>query len=1243
MSNLGRNAKKKKLYNYILRNSVSLDSQGYLDFKGKLKDELNKDNITHEDSLLIVLDIIYSIAENKLDDFEIIPFFFKKRIRIVKEFNSEFDKTDIDLKIKNFFNHEYGFEKKILFKYVSNLESRYNIDTNIRKTNSNFINNIKFQKFEEKEKPIEKENSIVKHEKVFKKTEFKIDLDYLNKDDLCYILDLNPELTFEKAKVLRTQVINYLSNLQLNSDDLKNSSLNDLKRFLAPLIEGEQKKQMEQKKLKKLISKVKSFNEKSYSSILSSNDEYKEIYDEINDNFPEYENKHFNDFKSYKDYVNHVEEYNLINDSISLQKELIDRLNQQFFDIYLNYDQRNNLKSSYNEVYEIYSQIKTLPEVLKKKFLDENCDLKNIMELFNDLDEYTTISESDENNTIRVHNEQFLDKRINKDKEFFKDITDINKKRAIVLDEKNIKVIAGAGTGKTYTIQKKVKYLIEKMGINPKKILCLCYTHKGALELRKKVNKDINADVNAVTFHEFCRRVDRACGGKRRTNKYLLDYIIRKYINNIPLNDEEFHKITKYFCYYSDTKSKIGLDSSIYDELHYLNHHYRTLWSKYHNMGEYVYTREELFIANYLFIHGIDYEFEKYYESNHVNLLSRFSYSGNFLSLSRISAESNHNIIKRFIEIEHSWKSYSSDFYLPEYDLYVDYINCDGLSEENKKKLHDKCSYHEIHNTNQIKLYTDSFNNGTLLDELNKSLIKNDVEIGMIDQNGLLEYFLVRDTFDDYKNFKKLVKTFINIFESKNMVLADFNSFKEKNISEKDIFTRKRQELLLDIILDIYRIYSEHKKSNIFDHNHEITNALDLIESGQYKPSFDYILIDEYQDINHVRCKLLQELQNRTNCKIFVVGDDWQSIYRFNGSDVNLFINFDDYFPNAETIKLEENRRNTQKLIEVSSNFISKNKNQEFKSLSSVKDEIVPNLNPIKIVSYNNRSKSQRKKNKILKLDAIITDILKNNHKKDLKILILGRNNKDINYLTNNGLFKEKRVNKYRKILYSKQKNLDMTFMTIHQAKGLEYDEVILVNFEGDSNFGFPNDFEDDSLLKFVKDYESYPYAEERRLLYVALTRTLNNVYLLAPKLDVSTFIHELRNEFGVEDLYLAVDDEMAASLYDNSDFFSRWEYYETDIPCPNCNGKITIVANNVKQTKYVRCSEHPVPNPSHYNGGPIPKNYSKEDVKYIEKCPSCRGVLIRYGDILKCSLNSEGCMESKELELDEKDWEYDE
>ena len=123
------------------------------------------------------------------------------------------------------------------------------------------------------------------------------------------------------------------------------------------------------------------------------------------------------------------------------------------------------------------------------------------------------------------------------------------------------------------------------------------------------------------------------------------------------------------------------------------------------------------------------------------------------------------------------------------------------------------------------------------------------------------------------------------------------------------------------------------------------------------------------------------------------------------------------------------------------------------------------------------------------------------------KIFILGRNNFDINLLLNENI---KAIN--NKIKIKDYEYLDITYMTIHKSKGLESDNVILINMENKLT-GFPNQIQDDKITRLlIKTKDTYPYSEERRLFYVALTRTKNKVYVLVPKRNPSIFIKELED-----------------------------------------------------------------------------------------------------------------------------------
>lgn len=1006
----------------------------------------------------------------------------------------------------------------------------------------------------------------------------------------------------------------------------------------------QKERQEKQIQINSLIEKIKLFNYKSFSEMISSENEYSKTYDEILNNYSIL--SQYREITLFKDYYSHL---NYIKQIIVIEKEIktnIGLLNSFDDDLknngFLNYSKREKIINTHKSLYELTSELNKFPIFLKNRIYQEFPNVKSFREYYKDLINYKNLSD-EKPNRIKKLNERMLDDEIKDNPEFFKDITDLNKRRAIVIDENNVKVNAGAGTGKTFTIQNKVKYLIEKRGISPKKILCLCYTGDGAEDLNKKVNKnrDENNQVEACTFHEFCRRVAKKCGeDKGRPNRRLLKDIIINYSMELA-DDEKLIKLIDYFSYYINSPADKE-DINTYDELlDYENERdLKTLRKKFYESGanytmkgETVDSIGELIIANYLFRHDIDYVYGEEYKSKLIEIVQRFLYSGNSFSL--ISLELQKEWFENFIS-EYSWKTYVPDFYLPEKDIYLEHFgighsdNEKWLGKDYEPQIKRKIKYHELHQTKLIKTYYYYLEDGILPEKLEELLRDNDVTIGHKDPKEILDVLQKTNKIKDFDNFNKLIESFINIFEAQNKEKNQFDSFIKMNESESDGYKRNRQKLFLDIVRDIYDIYYESNEGKRIDHNREVSLALELIQTNRYSASYDYIFIDEYQDINPIRSLLLQNLQKITNAKLFVVGDDWQSIYKFNGSDLNLFIDFDKHFPNSEFINLQENRRNYDRLNRISSRFIMRNEKQEKKKLISKKRN---NPNPINIVYYSLNPKS----NKVLKLYSIILRIAKRNPKS--RILLLGRNNNDINEFTNkNAIFQS--FDYTDKIKCLQNPKLDMTFMTIHSSKGLEYDDVIILNFKGKLN-GFPNKIEDDSVLHFLKEKEKCPYAEERRLLYVALTRTLNDVYLLAPTYKESVFIEELSNKHKIKQLSLRIDKNLEKNFYKPHKSNEPFDYRKTDITCPNCkDGKITVVRNNMNDppTQYIRCSNH-LDDSYHYNGGPYWGDL--EDYIFIEKCPNpnCGGVLIRdyKKDKLICTLNrQEGCKQTKKINLDD-------
>ncbi len=266
-----------------------------------------------------------------------------------------------------------------------------------------------------------------------------------------------------------------------------------------------------------------------------------------------------------------------------------------------------------------------------------------------------------------------------------------------------------------------------------------------------------------------------------------------------------------------------------------------------------------------------------------------------------------------------------------------------------------------------------------------------------------------------------------------------------------------------------------------------IIKAKEVIDKRIIKLPYKYIIIDEFQDTSLLRFNLIKSIVDNYHTKLCVVGDDYQSIYRFQGCDLDLFINFKDYYEDTKVFYLNKTFRNSQELIDVAGSFINKNDKQIKKNLVS---DIHLN-NPINIVYYFNE-------------ENVLIKLLKRINSDD--ILILSRNNFDI----------KKYVNNYEIInneLHIDNINKKIKYMTIHSSKGLESDVVIVLNMSDDV-YGMPSKVKDNNVISLLKGEETLD--EERRLFYVALTRTKSYVYLLTPMFNESIFIKEIKKANNV-------------------------------------------------------------------------------------------------------------------------------
>lgn len=744
-----------------------------------------------------------------------------------------------------------------------------------------------------------------------------------------------------------------------------------------------------------------------------------------------------------------------------------------------------------NEFRETYTYTQSLPS-----FVRDQCDLTEFYEIYSDLERYV-----DEWNTI------FVKKELVDTRALFDDIDgkslDEQQRVAVVTDEDNELIIAGAGCGKTLTLSGKVQYLLKRKNISPEDILLISYTKKATEELRDRVSHGAGGTITAKTFHKLgldiitdhCHQrpdVAEESDLKKSITNYFEHVLILdpdkiitlltffgSYIH-IPLGMEKFQsaeEVTGFYRGISFQTLRSHAESYISDA---------SKNEKQTHSGEKVKSLEELTIANFLYLNGVEYEYERLYP---------------------------------FASDDATKKPYRPDFYLPEYDLYLEHfgISSDGtvpwLSKEEAEKYVEgmkwKRTFHKKNGTTLLETYSYYNKDGVLIEKLTEILQKHNVVFHSRDLRELYVAWMKKKYLSGYRDFIHLVSTFITLYKSNGYTGLPCDTLKTSLQDRMNVFYQQRTDLFLKIVSPIYQKYQNYLKySGKIDFSDMINEAESIIASGLSPASYKYIIIDEYQDTSVGRYRLIQTLREKTGAKIVCVGDDWQSIYQFAGSDIGLFTNFEKYFGYSSLVKIENTYRNSQELIDIAGKFVMANPRQIKKELRSVGHC----ENPVRFVPYT--------LGQVSKALGIIVDDIVATFGENTRVLVLGRTNYDIrDKITNFCIFGDgfslKNTQSGVFIISEKYPGLILEFLTVHSAKGIESDNVIILNLE-DKILGFPNKIEDDPVLELVLTTgDGFLYAEERRLFYVALTRTRNNVYLPIPdKISKrSMFVRELEEQ----------------------------------------------------------------------------------------------------------------------------------
>lgn len=706
---------------------------------------------------------------------------------------------------------------------------------------------------------------------------------------------------------------------------------------------------------------------------------------------------------------------------------------------------------------------------------------------------------------ITAHNGAFVDTAIEKDKDYFDHILDEidpgirlddEQRRAVVTDDDYCLLVAGAGAGKTTTMAAKVKYLVEKQLVNPEEIIVISYTRKAIGELKDRINNGLHIPAEICTFHKFAFDIVKRFSSEPpevnlSSYKIIFDMLEHAIFHNKPL----MRNLVLFMGYYFDlTEDVFKFDNLDQYHMFKASQDYETLKS---GLGEYVkkveqqrskrvktitgeYLRsvQEVQIANFLYLNGLDYEYERVYPYDSPSRSKK--YTPDFY----ISQGEHTAWLEHYALTESGYNRIFTPQQIAKY----------------KKEIRDKRALHATYHTNLLETWSFYNDRRPLLDHLKETLEKD----GFILKPRNLDevYRKIVETGKD-KYIYKLIFFMMNFIEQYKTTGYDAGGF--------EILRKKtdnpRTLLFLDIAEQVYHHYQATlKKNNEIDFADMINDAhayLHEIEQQGIELPYKYIIIDEFQDIARQRFNLTKRLSEITKAKVVAVGDDWQSIYAFSGSDITLFTRFLELMGAGTELKITHTYRNSQELIDIAGGFVQKNAAQIRKQLISPKHL----KDPVLIREFDDSFKPM--KALASQIEAVIGEIIQE-FGQESSILLIGRYNYDMYKLYNTGRFSELPNNRVKSEAYP---NANISFMTAHSSKGLGYDNVVLINmFEG--KFGFPCQIEDDPIMKLVT-YEdtSMPYAEERRLFYVALTRTKNRVYIMTPQRKPSRFLIELIKE----------------------------------------------------------------------------------------------------------------------------------
>jgi len=678
---------------------------------------------------------------------------------------------------------------------------------------------------------------------------------------------------------------------------------------------------------------------------------------------------------------------------------------------------------------------------------------------------------------------------------------DLEQAAAIGTLENHIQVIARAGSGKTSTLVNRAIFLQKHCGIAPGEMLLLAFNREAAKEMGEKMREGLslplqsqNSVPHAMTFHALAYALVHPnrdgilfneLDGEQRKSR-ALQSVIDKYLRH-PIFSAKIRDLMMA-AFREDWERIIsgGYDKIPEEMLRYR----RSLIRKGIDGQDYKSYGEKL-IANFLFEHNIKYKYGRKFRSNDINERPSFT----------IFTGEEQNIVIEYLEIEGE----------PGYN---------GISNERQEYLQQRPTWQFIESSPKTLKYQVSYQGIEVFCALLKDYFEEDLGISCQHLSEEQIWLKIKDRAID--RFTTLVEGFVQRFRKFSLTSDKLAAIIDKHQCISNI-----EEQFLNLAKTFYQSYLQRLEvTGEEDFDGLMQKAIEVVASGQTifrrksrfcdLKSLRYIMIDEYQDFSELFYKLIAAIRKQNpQALFFCVGDDWQAINGFAGSDLRFYQNFHQFFQPSQQLNISTNYRSATSIVDIG------NKLMQGLGTPARAHKTTSGIVNIADMSSFKPTPTEQENYPGDNITPAILRLINKTLKEGKEVILLSRKNSlpwDVNYTRLQSRTQNSTLPRFLKLVHSclpeASKKL-VTISTAHKYKGSEKKVVIILDAVSSC---YPLIHPNIMFTRVLGDSIESVVNEDRRLFYVALTRAVETLFIVTESKNPSPFLEELnsRTEISV-------------------------------------------------------------------------------------------------------------------------------